>query len=170
MPVTNISEFNAALRGGLRPNKYKVSLRLPSGVRGDARVFSLMVRSTTVPAMETGVIEAWFKGQQTKLSGDVRPGGDWTVSAFLNNGTAAGNAKKIAQEWQILSGKEKDPQKYKTNAVLELLDPVTGGIVMKWKLEGVWISNSGEITFGDDTVDEIATIDITMNYDNVIPA
>ncbi len=167
MPLENISTFSAALKGGLRGNKFKVLMTLPSGVSGDMNVFSLMIRSTTVPAMETGVIEVPYKGQQIKLSGDVRPAGDWTFTAFLNNGQSAANAKRIAQKWQELSGKEKDPTRYKSTATLQLLDPVSGGIIMSWKLEGIWVSNSGEINLSEDSVDEILTLDVTVNYDKV---
>lgn len=169
MAIDQISEFSAALKGGIRGNRYRVTLTLPSGVRGDTRNFALMVRASNVPAMETGVIETPFKGKVIKNSGDLRPAGGWTCTAMLNNGSAAANAKRIAQEWQALSFKEKDPTRYKSSAKIELLDPIGGGTVMAWKVEGIWINNSSELNLSDDSIDEILTVDLTWSYDNVLP-
>jgi hypothetical protein len=169
MSLPNISEFSAALKGGMRGNRYKVILNLPSGIGEDTNTFSLMVRSTNVPSMETGVIETQYKGRVTKNSGDLRPSGDWTCNAFMNNGTKAATAKRIADKWQMLSFNEKDPLKYKSTAIIQLLNPADGSVMLSWKVEGIWMANSGELQLGDDQVDEILAFDMTFSYDLVTP-
>jgi hypothetical protein len=43
-------------------------LSLPSGVDGDSRVFSLLVRSSNIPAKEVGVIPLNYKGKVIALA------------------------------------------------------------------------------------------------------
>lgn len=168
MALQTVSEFQSALAGGLRGNRYKVLLNLPSGVSGDTATFSLMVKASNVPSMTTGVIETNYKGKVVKNSGDLKQTGQWTVTAYLENSGRAATAKSIAESWQKLSFDEKDPTKYKADATIQLVTPdKTQALVMSWKVDGIWIENSGELQLGDDTVDEILTMDITFNYDDV---
>lgn len=170
MALADVSTFQAALAGGLRANRYRVILNLPSGVNGDTSVFSLMVKASNVPAMQTGTIETNYKGKMVKNSGDLRPAGQWTVTALLENNTSGATAKKIAEAWQRVAFDEKDPAKYKTDATIELVTPdKSQTTVLKYKIEGIWIENSGELQLGDDTVDEILTMEIIFNYDDVLP-
>lgn len=170
MSLQTISEFQTALAGGLRGNRYKVILNLPSGVNGSTATFSLMVKATNVPAMQTGAIETNYKGRVVKNSGDLRPAGQWQVTAYLENSGRAATAKSIADAWQLLAFNEKDPANYKTDATIEVVTPDKNQTtVLSYKVEGVWIENSGELQLGDDTVDEILTMDIVFNYDNVTP-
>lgn len=170
MSIQSISEFQSTLAGGIRPNRYRVLLNLPSGVNGDTATFSLMVKASNVPAMITGVIETNYKGKVAKNSGDLKPAGQWTTTAYLENSGKASTAKVIAEKWQALSFSEKDPTKYKTDAILEVITPdKSQTTVLKYKIEGIWIENSGELQLSDDSVDEILTMDIIFNYDDVIP-
>jgi len=170
MSLQSVSEFQTALAGGLRGNRYKVLLNLPSGVSGSTQTFSLMVKATNVPSMQTGAIETNYKGRVVKNSGDLRPAGQWQVTAYLENSGRAATAKQIADAWQLLSFNEKDPARYKADAVIEVVTPDKNQVtVMSYKIDGIWIENSGELQLGDDTVDEILTMDIVFNYDDVIP-
>ena len=170
MALSDVSTFQATLAGGLRANRYRVILTLPSGVGGDASTFSLMVKASNVPAMQTGVIETNFKGKVVKNSGDLRPAGQWTVTALLENSNTGATAKRIAEVWQRKAFDEKDPNNYKSDATIEVVTPdKSNSTVLKYKVVGIWIENSGELQLGDDTVDEIMSMDIVFNYDDVEP-
>jgi len=169
MACNSISEYSSALRGGLKGNRYKVVLTLPSGITGDTKLFSLIVRSTNVPAMETGSIDVQYKGCTTILSsGDTRPAGEWQTQAQLNNGNSAGEAKKIVEKWQKLT-ENTDPTVYKSRAFIELINPIDDSVALKWQVDGIWIYNSGELELGDENVDSILELPITFKYDNVTP-
>jgi len=170
MGLPNISEFAAALGAGVRQNRFKVILTLPSGVEGDIRTFSLMVKSTNIPSMEVGQIEQKFKGKTIKLAGDYRPAGEWTVTALLEDATVGATAKRIADSWVALVKNEKDPAKYKSSGTIEIISAQADEhTVLKYKIEGVWIYNTGELTFDDESEDSFQTLDITFLYDDVEP-
>ena len=170
MALATASEFQTALAGGLRGNRYRVLLNLPNGVSGDSSTLSLLVKATTIPAMETGVIETNYKGKVIKNSGDLKPAGQWTVTAYLENGNTAASAKLMAESWQALTFTEKDPANYKTDAVIEVVTPdASQTTVLSYLIEGIWIANSGELSLGDDLVDELLTMELSFNYDFVTP-
>lgn len=168
MGIASVSEFQSVLAGGMRANRYRVLLNVPDAINADSQVFSLMVKATNIPAMVTGVIETNYKGVTVKNSGDRKPAGQWTVTAYLENSGRAATAKIMAEQWQQLAFDEKDPNMYKTDAIIEVISPdASHGTVLQYRVEGVWIENSGELQLGDDTVDEILTMELQFNYDNV---
>lgn len=170
MALAKLSAFKSALGGGLRANKYKVILTLPTGVDGDTNVFSMMVSAANIPAMETGIVEINKNGRVTKVSGDERPAGEWAVTARLENGTKAATAKKIADKWQKLSVSSKNPADYQTDAIIEVVTPdKSEKTVLKYRIESIWINNSGELSLSDDTVDEVMLLDMVFQYEDVIP-
>lgn len=169
--MAKIDDFEATLKGGLRPNRFRLLLTLPSGISGDTRALSLMVKSTNTPTMETGIVEVNYHGKQRKLSGDERPAGDWTSTVYLNRDGDVATAKKIAEQWQKLSANTKDTTVFKATGYLEMLSPEEDSedVLLKWEVEGVWCSTTGELAFSMEDVDTLAEFDLILNYDNVIP-
>ena len=164
-----IDDFDNILKHGLRPNRYRLILTLPSGVTGDTRSLSLMVKATNVPSMETGVVEVNYKGKVRKYSGDERPAGDWTCTAYLNMGGDIAVAKKVAEQWQKVAFASKDPQTYKSTGYLEVLHPDQNNdsSVLSYEIQGIWCSNSGELSLGDDETDSLIEFDLVLNFDEV---
>jgi len=169
--MAKIDEFEAVLKGGLRPNRFRLLLTLPSGVSGDTRALSLMVKASNTPTMETGIVEVNYHGKQRKLSGDERASGDWTSTVYLNRDGDVATAKKVAEQWQKVSAETKDPALFKSTGYLELLEPEEDSdtAVLRWEIQGVWCSNSGELALSMDDVDTLSEFDLILNYDNVVP-
>lgn len=168
--MAKIDEFEAVLKGGLRPNRFRLVLTLPSGVSGDTRALSLMVKATNTPSMETGVVDVNYHGKNRKLSGDERPTGDWTSTVYLNRDGDVATAKKIAEQWQKLSANTKDTTLFKSTGYLEMLAPEeeSDEAVLKWEIDGVWCSQSGELAMSMDDVDTLSEFDLVLNYDDVV--
>jgi len=170
MGMNSITEFTTALGAGVRSNRYKVILVLPDGISGDLQTLSLMVQATTIPSVEVGVIEAMFKGQKTKLAGDYAAGGEWTVTVILEDGATAATAKKVVDQWVQLTKNEKDPQKYKSNATVEVFSANQDQhSILKYEIENIWVPNTGEISLSDESTDEVIKFDISFQYDDVKP-
>ena len=168
--MANVNDFLGKLKNGLKANRYKVIINVPAGVTGDSQTISLMVRAATVPAFEVGIVEVNYKGSLLKVSGDRRPAGEWAVTGALNAGTNPAEFKKMAETWAQLCYDSGDPSVYYGDATIEVLTPDTNETtVLKYKISGLWIANSGEISLGDDTTDEIATIDISFQYNDIEP-
>jgi len=170
MGLNSISEYSAAVGKGYRGNKYKIILNLPAGVDGDSRVFSLLVRSANVPAKESGVISLNYKGKVVKAVGDDAEISPWSVEAQLEDSTTALTAKKIADSWRKLASESKDPSTYKSTATIELVSAdAKQTTLLSYKLDGIWIANSGELSLSDDTTDEIATLSLEFQLDDITP-
>ena len=168
--MANVNDFLGKLKNGLRSNRYKVIVNVPAGVTGDSQTISLMVRAATVPAFEVGIVEVNYKGSLLKVSGDRRPAGEWTVTGALNGGSNPAEFKRMAETWAQLCFESGDPTEYYGDATIEVLTPdADETTVLKYKLDGVWIANSGEISLSDDTTDEIATIDLSFQYNDIKP-
>lgn len=163
-----IGQFARELRGGVRGNRYSIILNLPGGISGDMRTFSMMARAVNKPGMETGIITVPYAGHETKISGDQRASGEWSITAMLNNSNDKALAVRIAEQWRELSANSQDPDEYKSDGEIRLLSPGQGNPeIMSWKIEGVWVSNSGELNLSQDAVDEILTFDMSLQYDNI---
>ncbi len=170
MGIKTIAEFDRELQGGLQPNRYKVLLTLPSGVQGDVRTLSLMVKASNLPAMETGIIEVNKSGQMIKLSGDKRPSGEWTCTAYLNRSGTIAQAKKIAEQWQELAFNRKNPTEYKSSAIIEVYTPDEDEeVALKYLVEGIWCNTTGDLSLGDDNVDTLLEFDLVLQFDRVKP-
>ena len=169
--MANVNDFLGKLKNGLRANRYKVIINVPAGVTGDSQTISLMVRAATVPSMETGSQEILFKGETINVSGNSRrPAGEWAVTGALNGGQNPAEFKKLADTWQNLSFTSSDPTEYYGDATIEVLTPDTNETtVLKYKLSGLWLANSGELSLSDDTTDEMFTIELSFKYNLVEP-
>ena len=163
-----INEFIRALGGGIRGNRFQVILNLPGGVRGDTRTLDLMCRATSIPSMETGIIEIPYFGKQRKISGDERAAGEWSITAFLNNKGDLATAKKIADQWQKLAAESSNIDEYITDGQIAVLDPRTDAPILSYDIKGVWVSTSGELALSQDSVDEILEFELSLQYDDVI--
>lgn len=168
--MANINEFKTALKNGLKLNRYRVRINLPSGVSADTKLLSLMVRAANIPAMETGQIEVLYKGRMGKVSGDRRAAGEWAVTAALNAGQSPAEFKKMADQWEKLASESSDPTEYQADAIIEWLSPDKDeAVIGSWEILNLWLPNSGEISLSDDSTDEIATMELSFAYDEVNP-
>lgn len=100
----NITDFKTALlKGGARPNLFRVSLEFPDNVLTSSSISSLvakerstfLVKAAQIPASNLGVIEIPFKGRMLKVAGD-RTFDPWSVTV-INDGDFS--LRKVFEEW-----------------------------------------------------------------------
>jgi len=82
--MANINDFKAKLAGGgARSNQFKVTMPFPgyAQVGGEIEDLAFLCRSTTIPAMNIGVVNVPFRGRQIKIAGD-RTFDEWSVTVL----------------------------------------------------------------------------------------
>ena len=172
MAVTDLATYMYHLNGGLRPNQFKVNLAPPPGLNMNGEKFAALVAAANLPMMNVGMIQKKKRGRQIKLSGDTEPSGQWTMRLDLNSGSEAAHALHLALQWQQLARNIKNPSAYKSNGVVEMIDATidahTGSSALKAEVIGVWVANVVEIQLDDESVDEVSSFEMTLEYDDVI--
>lgn len=100
----NITDFKTALlKGGARPNLFRVSLEFPDNVLTSTGITNpvakerstFLVKAAQIPASNLGVIEIPFKGRMLKVAGD-RTFDPWSVTV-INDGDFS--LRKVFEEW-----------------------------------------------------------------------
>lgn len=100
----NIIDFKTALlKGGARPNLFRVTLEFPTAVLGSVGIDSntakerstFLVKAAQIPSSNLGVIEIPFKGRMLKVAGD-RTFDPWSVTV-INDGDFS--LRKLFEDW-----------------------------------------------------------------------
>jgi hypothetical protein len=69
---------------GLRPNRFRISGRFPTGVEGPSENFNIYVKAADLPASTIGAIPVAWQGRVVKFSGE-RVYSDWVISVYDSN-------------------------------------------------------------------------------------
>lgn len=100
----NIIDFKTALlRGGARPNLFRVTLQFPDAVLQSHLISAdaarerstFLVKAAQIPSSNLGVIEVPFKGRMLKVAGD-RTFDPWSVTV-INDGDFS--LRKLFEDW-----------------------------------------------------------------------
>jgi len=161
-------QMQRVLNGGIKGNRFSITLNLPSGVSGDARTLSLMATATNVPAMTTNPIEVQYFGKTMSISGDESQAGDWTVTAMANNSGQKADNIRIMSTWQKLSACSSNIDEYMSDAKVDLLNPKNLTPLLSWRIENIWVGDGTEISL-DMASSEILTTDIQFKFFDVVP-
>jgi len=166
MAIHDLNEFKETLGDGIRGNKFKMIISLPNGVSGDSRTLSLMIKSFTLPANATGTIDVNKSGRMFQLAGDGQLESPLSIVALLNSSGSAGEAKKIADDWQKATV-TKTYSDYVGSAMVEVYKPNGIDIVLKYKITDLWMLNSGEIELDNDATNALLTLPMTFSASSV---
>ena len=166
--MANINDFKAKLAGGgARSNQFKVTMPFPgyAQVGGEIEDLAFLCRSTTIPAMNIGVVNVPFRGRQIKIAGD-RTFDEWSVTVLNDTNFKLRNA---FERWQNginnMSDNEglTNPADYQVDAFVDQLDR-NGATIKSYTLRGAHPVTIAAISLGYGTNNAIEEFDVTFNY------
>jgi hypothetical protein len=135
----------------LRKNRF--ILRFPSTLG----INEWYVMSTSRPTVTINSVEVPFLNTSTFVAGRF----NWETIDVTFRDPIGPSASQALMEWvrlcaESVTGRMGYAAGYKKDIDLELLDP-PGGVVQKWRLEGVFItsSNFGSLSYDDDGIADI---------------
>ena len=166
--MANINDFKAKLAGGgARSNQFKVTMPFPgyAQVGGEIEDLAFLCRSTTIPAMNVGVVNVPFRGRQIKIAGD-RTFDEWSITVLNDTNFKLRNA---FERWQNGINNMTDnegltnPVDYQVDAFVDHLDR-NGNTIKSYTLRGAFPTSVGGIPLDYETTDAIETFDVTFSY------
>ena len=166
--MANINAFKAKLAGGgARSNQFKVTMPFPgyAQVGGETEDLAFLCRSTTIPAMNVGVVEVPFRGRKIYIGGD-RTFDPWSITVLNDTNFKIRNAM---ERWQNginnMSDNEglSNPVDYQVDAFVDQLDR-NGNTLKSYTLRGAFPTEVAAIDLNYGTNDEVETFGVTFQY------
>ena len=166
--MANINDFKAKLAGGgARSNQFKVTMPFPgyAQVGGEIEDLAFLCRSTTIPAMNVGVVPVPFRGRVIKIAGD-RTFDEWSITVLNDTNFKLRNA---FERWQNginnMSDNEglSNPVDYQVDAFVDQLDR-NGNTLKSYTLRGAFPTEVAAIDLNFGTNDEVETFGVTFQY------
>ena len=177
-----ILEFQKAIRGGVRPNLFKVEhawpaadtgLSTPSitGATGINAAVSYMCKSAALPATNVGTVELPFRGRVIKVPGD-RTYETWTATFYNDD---AFKLRSAYEKWIALTNgvdanvAEADISDIFQSIQVTQLDKFAGGSnqlepIRTYELVGAWPVSVGQIAIAYDNNDSYEEFDVEFAY------
>ena len=166
--MANINDFKAKLAGGgARSNQFKVTMPFPgyAQVGGEIEDLAFLCRSTTIPAMNVGIVPVPFRGRVIKIAGD-RTFDEWSITVLNDTNFKLRNA---FERWQNginnMSDNEglSNPVDYQVDAFVDQLDR-NGNTLKSYTLRGAFPTEVAAIDLNFGTNDEVETFGVTFQY------
>ena len=166
--MANINDFKTKLAGGgARKNQFKVTMPFPgyAQVGGETEDLAFLCRSTTIPAMNVGVVEVPFRGRKIYIGGD-RTFDEWSIQVLNDTNFKLRNA---FERWQNginnMSDNEglSNPVDYQVDAFVDQLDR-NGNTLKSYTLRGAFPTEVAAIDLNYGTNDEVETFGVTFQY------
>ena len=157
----SIENFKSALaNGGVRPTMYEVDISFPQGLVTNQSELTdtakFLVKASTLPGSQVGIIPVPFRGRKLKVSGD-RNFGDWSTTIindtdFKLRKTMEKWAETIANMNFAIGSNSMD--EYFGTAEVRQLDRL-GQQLRVYQFNGVWPANIDDIELSFETQDTI---------------
>ena len=166
--MANINDFKAKLAGGgARSNQFKVTMPFPgyAQVGGETEDLAFLCRSTTIPAMNVGVVEVPFRGRKIYIGGD-RTFDTWSITVLNDTNFRIRNAM---ERWQNginnMSDNEglTNPVDYQVDCFVDHLDR-NGNNVKSYTLRGLFPTAISAIDLNYDEAAAVEEFSVTFNY------
>ena len=166
--MANINDFKAKLAGGgARSNQFKVTMPFPgyAQVGGEIEDLAFLCRSTTIPAMNVGVVNVPFRGRQIKIAGD-RTFDEWSITVLNDTNFKLRNA---FERWQNGINNMTDnegltnPVDYQVDAFVDHLDR-NGNTIKSYTLRGLYPIQIAAIDLNFDEATAIEEFSVTFAY------
>jgi len=166
--MANINDFKAKLAGGgARSNQFKVTMPFPgyAQVGGEIEDLAFLCRSTTIPAMNVGVVPVPFRGRVIKIAGD-RTFDEWSITVLNDTNMRVRNAM---ERWQNginnMSDNEglTNPIDYQVDAFVDQLDR-NGNNIKSYTLRGCFPTSIGAVDLSYAPTDTIQTFGVTFRF------
>ena len=166
--MANINDFKAKLAGGgARSNQFKVTMPFPgyAQVGGEIEDLAFLCRSTTIPAMNVGIINVPFRGRQIKIAGD-RTFDEWSITVLNDTNFKLRNA---FERWQNGINNMTDnegltnPVDYQVDCFVDHLDR-NGNTIKSYTLRGLFPTAISAIDLNYDEAAAVEEFSVTFNY------
>ena len=154
----NIQTLEEVLNGASRENRFRVNFTLPSGVSGDVRNLSILVKSVTLPGKTYGQIELKHSGKTHRVKGDETTDGTWTTDVMVPKDSRA--VYSAFESWFKLT------ENYKVEMSVDQLD-ITNAVTNTFKLEGVWVTALPGVNWSTDSENVIKSFEVTFSVDQL---
>ena len=177
-----ILEFQKAIRGGVRPNLFKVEHAWPSadtgltsptisGATASGAEVTYMCKSAALPATNVGTVELPFRGRVVKVPGD-RTYETWTATFYNDD---AFKLRAAYEKWIALTNgvdanvAEVDISDVFQDIEVTQLDKFAGGAnqlepIRTYRLVGAWPVSVGQIAVAYDNNDSYEEFDVEFAY------
>jgi len=166
----SIENFKSALaNGGVRPTMYSVEITFPDAIRNMFNDNELtekalyLVKASTMPGSQVGVIEVPFRGRRLKVSGD-RQFADWSTTIINDTDfklrIAMEKWAEVIQNMNFAIGAN-ELTDYMGTAEVRQLDRL-GQQLRVYEFNGIWPSTIADIPLAFDQYDTIEEYDVTF--------
>jgi len=166
----SIENFKSALaNGGVRPTMYSVEITFPTTIRNmfnDSELTNkalFLVKASTMPGSQVGVIEVPFRGRRLKVSGD-RTFADWSTTIINDTDFKLREAMEkwaeVIQNMNFAIGAN-ELTDYMGTAEVRQLDRL-GQQLRVYEFNGIWPSLIADIPLAFDQYDTIEEYDVTF--------
>lgn len=166
----SIENFKSALaNGGVRPTMYSVEITFPDAIRNMFNDNELtekalyLVKASTMPGSQVGVIEVPFRGRRLKVSGD-RQFADWSTTIINDTDfklrIAMEKWAEVIQNMNFAIGAN-ELTDYMGTAEVRQLDRL-GQQLRVYEFNGIWPSQIADIPLAFDQYDTIEEYDVTF--------
>lgn len=157
----SVAELEKELEGGSRVNRYRLNITLPTGVPGDVRKLSVLVKSTNVPGKTRGVINILREGITRRIAGDSVANESFPVLFNVpKNGSTVYNT---VYNWYKLPETSND---YKADMTIEQLD-IQNAVSSTWNVKGCWVSVLPAVSFNSESNDTLLEFEATFTLDDI---
>ena len=166
--MANINDFKAKLAGGgARSNQFKVTMPFPgyAQVGGEIEDLAFLCRSTTIPAMNVGVVEVPFRGRKIYIGGD-RTFDTWSITVLNDTNFKIRNAM---ERWQNginnMSDNEglTNPVDYQVDCFVDHLDR-NGNTIKSYTLRGLFPTGISAIDLNYDEQAAVEEFTVEFRY------
>ena len=166
--MANINDFKAKLAGGgARSNQFKVTMPFPgyAQVGGEIEDLAFLCRSTTIPAMNVGVVPVPFRGRVIKIAGD-RTFDEWSITVLNDTNFKLRNA---FERWQNGINNMTDnegltnPSDYQVDIFVDHLDR-NGSTLKSYTLRGAFPTALDDIALNYGTNNAIEEFGCSFTY------
>lgn len=165
----NVNDFRAQLQfGGAKASLFEVQIQNPVSNIADLKS-SFMIKSSSLPSSQMGMVEAPYFGRKIKLAGD-RTFTDWEVTVINDEDFLVRNAMETwmsylnSHEGNLQQFGTSSPAAYKSQALIKQYAK-TGNVIRTYKFDGLFPMSVSPISMSWESVDQIQEFNVTFAYD-----
>lgn len=151
--------------GGARPSKFRASFTNPISQNGAEKI-EFLLKATSTPSSNMGVIEVPYMGRKVKIPGD-RTFDEWEVTILNDEDHAIRDSLEAwsnAMNGHVSNTTNLTPEQLKSEGYVEQLGR-DGRVLRRYLFKGIFPSVVAGIAVDWETVDTIEEFTATFQYD-----
>jgi hypothetical protein len=168
--MANIEAFKSKIRGGVRPNQFRVTID-PVGVIGsDLNDVQYFAYATTLPGSSIGQAQTFYRGRMIPLAGE-RNFNPWTVQFYTDQDM---QIRTAMEQWSnyindyVNNAGETNPSLYKSSAYVTQMDRADQDI-KKYHIKGIFPIDISEMQVSWQANDQVSEFSVTFAVESVDP-